>query len=164
MAYWCWTSVSNQAFAGTVGRNSDSSPFNRDEWRFDYQNGRTTFSVGNGTSLRPTISSTNFQHANEWVLVVGWRDGGAIYLQVNTPRAKMTESGHWQTTNVTVNPGCCSTLEIGRVRGGSWFNGRIDDASMWTNRALSGYERSMLWNAGQGGVGRYLTARRVKPQ
>lgn len=164
VSYWLWVNVSNQTFAGTVGRNSDSFPFNKDEWRFDYQNGRTTFSVGNGTGLRPTIVSTNFHYTNEWVLVIGWRDGGAIYLQVNTPRARMTESGHWQTTNVTVNPGCCSNLEIGRSRNSSYLDGRIDDVTMWTNRALSAYERSMIWNAGQGGVSRFVTGTKVKPQ
>lgn len=164
VSFWCYTGTSNQAFAGTVGKNASASPFTNDEWRLDYRNGQHFFQVGLGAASALWVASTNLQLANEWTFVVAWRDAPTatltnINIQVNTSRAKMTETGFLQTSNAWFPCGCSSKLEIGEQRAGSFFIGYIDDIGCWTNRALSAQERSMLYNAGYGGLGRFLTAR-----
>jgi len=163
VAFWMKTAVSNQAFAGTVGKNATSSPYTGDEWRFDYRNGADVYQTGKGASDVQYIVGTNLHLANEWTLVIGWNVYVAgvstnIYLQVNTSRAKMTETGLYQTTTAGKVSGTASGFEIARQRGSSYLNGWVDCVALW-HRELSAHERSMLWDAGYGGLERLLAGK-----
>lgn len=90
-----------------------------------------------------TSAASGIASTGGWHLLIGWRDGGTIYSQLDGAAAiaqacAAHDNGAVETT--VGRPGYANYL----------FNGRIGPVAFWKNRTLDAAARAALWNGGNG--------------
>lgn len=107
--------------------------------------GKFRFYVGNAAGTVSEVEDTSTTvAAGTWYLVIGWHDdtNNTINIQVNNATAVSTA----YTSDVKDGT---ADFVLGRVGTTAYWNGMIDEATVW-KRVLTAGERTFLYNNGNG--------------
>jgi hypothetical protein len=147
--FMCWANISNAVgslpIINLAYQSANASP----GWMYRLANDGNLFffGIGHTPGVETFIKATTHGDytANQWHLVIGWRTGQEIYIQVDggTVDSDLTTGVFGTLSFFTPQP-----MYAGHP-GGFGLDGKLQGIGLW-DRILTSQERSDLWNGGAG--------------